>query len=331
MQRREFITLLGGAVASPGAWPRAARAQPGAMPRVGVLIPFAADDPETKARLAGFRQGFERLGWFEGRNVRIDYRFAPVGADLMLRPARELIALQPDVILVHGTLVAAALQQATRAVPIVFVAVSDPIGAGLIASLARPGGNLTGFLNFEATIVGKWLAMLQEIAPKTARALLLCDPKTTDSDYFFSGARAAAPALAIEAVRSDVESAADIEHAIASASQAPNSALVVLPNSVNTIHRDLINALAVRYRLPAVYALRVFAASGGLMSYGTDLPDTYRQAAAYISRILRGEKPVDLPVQAPTRYVTVLNLKTAKALGLTVPDLMLVRADEVIE
>jgi putative ABC transport system substrate-binding protein len=223
------------------------------------------------------------------------------------------------------------MQRETRTIPIVFVAVSDPIGPGFIASLARPGGNITGFLNFESSIVGKWIAMLKEIAPGLARSVVMADPKTPDSDYFLRGAEAAARSLAIELVRSDIETGADIERALESLARVPNRGLVVLPNSVNTLNRDLIIPLAARHRLPAVYALRVFVVAGGLMSYGTDLPDTYRLAASHVDRILRGDKPADLPVQAPVKYETVLNLKTAKALGLTVPTGLLVAADEVIE
>jgi putative ABC transport system substrate-binding protein len=328
MKRREFITLLGGAVA---AWPLAAGAQQGGpMRRIGSLAPLADDDPEMTVRLAGFRQGLERLGWSEGRNVRIDYRFAPDSAEYQAL-AKDLVALQPDVILAQGTGIAAALQRESRMIPIVFVTVSDPIGSGFVASLARPGGNLTGFLMYEASITGKWLAMLKEIAPSLARAALMANPKTTPYDYFLQAAEAAAPSLAIEVVPSRVETAADIERAIESFARVPNGGLVLPPDGTTGVHRDLIIALAARHRLPAVYTGREFVRAGGLMSYDTDRVDMYRQSASYVDRVLRGAKPADLPVQAPVKYETVLNLKTAKALGLDVPATVLVRADEVIE
>jgi putative ABC transport system substrate-binding protein len=331
MRRREFVTILGGAAA---AWPLAARAQQdGRVRRVGVLMPFPEADPEIQARLAAFRQGLERLGWSEGRNVRIDYRFAPASGalDQAQKLAKELIALQPDVILGDSAPMAAALQRESRAIPIVFAAVSDPIGSGFIASLARPGGNLTGTLNYEASITGKWLAMLKEIAPGLARATFMANPKDGPYDYFLRAAEAAAQSLAIELVPSRVETAADIERAIESFARVPNGGLFLPPDTTTAVHRDLIIALAARHRLPAVYAARFFVTAGGLMSYSTDRVEMYRQAASYVDRILRGAKPADLPVQAPVKYQTILNLKTAKALGLTVPDLMIVRADEVIE
>ncbi|MEX2035548.1 MAG: ABC transporter substrate-binding protein [Xanthobacteraceae bacterium] len=330
MRRREFIACLGGAAAM---WPLAARAQQGqGVRRIGVLVVNAEDNPETKARLAAFRQGLERLGWSEGRNVRIDTRFAPArSADQAQALAKELVALQPDVILAHSTAIAAALQRESRAIPIVFLSVSDPIGTGFIASLARPGGNLTGLMQYEASITGKWLAMLKEIAPRLARAALVANPKTSPYDYFLRAAEALAPSLAMEIVPSPIENAADIERAISSFARVPNSGLLLPPDSTTIVHRDLIISLATRYRLPAVYALRVFVAAGGLMSYGIDIIDVFRQAASYVDRILRGAKPADLPVQAPTKYETTLNLKTAKALGLDVPPTLIVRADEVIE
>ena len=331
MRRREFITLLGGAAASSASWPLAVRAQQAdRMRRIGVLMGLAENDPDSKARLTGFRQGLERLGWSEGRNVRIDYRFTQASVGQAQVPARELVALQPDVILGQGTPVVAALQRESRAIPIVFVNVSDPIGSGFVASLARPGGNLTGLLQYEASIAGKWLAMLKEIAPRLARAALVMNP-IGSYDYFRQSAEALAPSLAIELVPSPVETAADIERAIESFARVPNGGLLLPPDTTTSTHRDLIIALAARHRLPAVYSLRVFVAAGGLMSYGTDQVEMFRQAASYVDRILRGDKPADLPVQAPTKYETVLNLKTAKALGLTVPPGLLVAADEVIE
>jgi putative ABC transport system substrate-binding protein len=329
MKRREFILALGGAAV---ARPLAARAQQiDRMRRIGVLVGLAEDDPDSKARLAGFRQGLEKFGWSEGRNVRIDFRFAAGRADPFQVLAKELVALQPDVILAQGTSVTAALQRESRAIPIVFVTVSDPIGSGFVASLARPGGNLTGLLQYEASITGKWLAMLKEIAPRLVRAAFVTNPKSTAYDYFLRAAKAAAPSLKIELVPSPIGTAADIERAIESLARVPNGGLVLPPDSTTITHRDLIIALAARHRLPAVYSVRVFVAAGGLMSYGTDQVEMFRQAASYVDRILRGAKPVDLPVQAPTKYETVVNLKTAKALGLDVPPSLLVRADEVIE
>ena len=333
MKRRDFVTLLGGAAAAPSMlWPLAARAQQGGrMRRVGVLAGFAENDPEIALRLAAFRQVPERLGWSEGRTVRFDTRFAPGGSGLEQAFAKELVALQPDVIFAQGTAVVAAAQRETRAIPVVFSSVSDPIGLGFVASLARPGGNLTGLLMYEESITGKWLAMLKEITPGLTRAALVVNPKTSAYDYFLHAAQSLAPSLAIDLVPTHVESAADIERAIESFARLPNGGLVLPPDFTTTFHRDLIVALAARYRLPAVYAFRYFVAAGGLMSYGVDGVDQFRQAATYVDRILRGAKPADLPVQAPVKYETVLNLKTAKALGLTVPDIMIVRADEVIE
>jgi putative ABC transport system substrate-binding protein len=329
MKRREFMTLLGGAAS----WPLAVRAQqPSRMRRIGVFTSLATDDPLTKARLAALRQELERLGWSEGRNVHIDYRFGAGRSDRYPSLAKELVALQPDVILAHSTQIVTTMQRETRAIPIVFVEVSDPIGAGFIASLARPGGNLTGVLLYEAGIIGKWLAMLKEIAPRLIRVALMGNPKTTPFDYFRRAAEAAAPSLAAELVPTPVGNvAADIERAIESFASAPNGGLVVLPDPTTGGHRDLIVALAARHRLPTVYPFRLFVAAGGLMAYGTDPYDVQRLAASYLDRILRGAIPAELPVQAPTKYETILNLKTAKALDLEVPPSLLVRADEVIE
>jgi putative ABC transport system substrate-binding protein len=327
MTRREFITLLGGATA----WPLAARAQQSErMRRIGVLVALAEHDPDTKARLAEFRQGLDGLGWAEGRNVRIDYRFAAGRLDQFQMLAKEVVALRPDVILAQGTAVTAALQRESHAVPIVFVTVSDPIGSGFVASLARPGANLTGLLMYEGSITGKWLAMLKEVAPSMARAALLASASTA-YDYFVRAAAAAARSLGVELVSSPVGDAADIERAIESFARVPNGGLLLPPDSITIIHRDLVIALAARHRLPAVYPLRIFVTAGGLMSYETGQVDMFRHAASYVDRILRGANPADLPVQAPTNYRTTLNLKTAKALGLEVPPSLLVRADEVIE
>jgi putative ABC transport system substrate-binding protein len=320
MKRREFITLLG----SAAAWPLTAHAQQRErIRRVGVLVGLAENDPEIKARLAGFRQGLEKFGWSEGSNVRIDYRFAPAGAQVQSL-ARELVALQPDVILAQSTPATIAVQAESRTIPIVFAGLADPIGLGLVASLPRPGGNLTGLLLYEEGITGKWLAMLKEIAPNLTRAALVANPKTTSFDYFLRSAEALAPSLAIEIAPKPVENSADIQRAIDSFASEPNGTTTV-------VHRDLVIALAARYRLPAVYAIRVFVAADGLMYYGTDFVDLYRRAAAFVDRILRGANPADLPVQLPTKYETIVNLKTAKVLGLHVQPSLLVSADEVIE
>ena len=325
MRRRDFII---GIVGSAAAWPLATRAQqPDRMRRVGVLIAFAEDDPQSKARLGAFRQGLEKRGWSEGRDVRIDARFAPGGTQAQVL-AKELVALQPDVILAHSTPITAALQRESRTIPIVFAVVADPIGSGFIASLPRPGGNITGVMQYEASVTGKWLAMLRELAPGLVRAAFVANPKTaTFYDYYVRAGDAVAPSLGLEPVPILIENAADIE----SFAGAPNGGLVFLPDVTTAVHRDLFIALAARHRLPAVYWDRSLVAAGGLMSYGNDLVDAFRQAAAYVDRVLRGDKPADLPVQAATKFETTINLKTAKALGLTVPPGLLVAADEVIE
>jgi putative ABC transport system substrate-binding protein len=327
MRRRTFITLLSGAAT----WPMAAWAQQAdRVRRVGVLTGDTEHDPVNKARLAAFRQEIKRLGWSEGSNVRIDYRFAANNPDQYQALAKELVSLQPDVLLAYATPVAAAFQRESRTLPIVFVSVSDPVGSGLVTSLARPGGNLTGFLLYEEGITGKWLGMLKEIAPGLSRVALIANPKRSPYDYFVRSAKSVAPSLAIELVPSPIEHAADIERVIGSFARQPNGGLVVLPG-IPTDHRDLVIALAARHRIPAVYYSRLFVAAGGLMSYGTDLLDQSRQAASYVDRILRGANAADLPVQAPTKFETIINLKTAKALGLTIPPGLLVAADEVIE
>ena len=330
MRRRDFISFLGVAAT---AWPSRARAQKSERVRhIGVLMALPENDPDTKARLAGLQQGLETLGWFEGRNVRIDYRFAPAGANAQVL-AKELVALQPDVIVGNASPVTRALQKETRTIPIVFTGVADPIGLGFVASLAQPGGNITGSLLFEASITGKWLAMLRGIAPALSRAALVINPKTAVYyEFFLRAAQAAASSLAIELVFVPIESAtADIERTIEAFAQAPNGGLLLPPDTNTIVHRDFIIALAARYRLPAVYSDRLFVVAGGLMCYSTDRANQFRMAASYIDRILRGAKPADLPVQVPTKYETVINLKTAKALGLTVPPGLLVAADEVIE
>jgi putative ABC transport system substrate-binding protein len=329
IRRREFITLLGGVAA---AWPIAGRAQPSErIRRIGVLAALPEDDSEIQAQLAAFRQELDRLGWSQGRNAYIDSRFAHANVDQVQALAKELVALQPDVILAHTTPVVAALRRESRAVPIVFVYVSDPVASGFVASLSRPGGNTTGLLLYEASITGKWLAMLKEIAPRIARATLVGDPNTPTYDYFMRTAEAVAPSLAIELVPSPVQTTADIERAIESFARAPDGGLFLPPNNTTFLHRDRIIALAARHRLPAVYAFRICVTAGGLMSYGIDGIDIYRQAASYVDRILRGAKAADLPVQAPIKYETAINIKTAKVLGLDVPPTLLANADEVIE
>ena len=327
MRRREFIMLFGTAAA----WPLAGRAQQAErMRRVAILMGLAEDDPETKARLEKFRADIEKLGWSEGRNVHIEIRFAPAGANAQAL-AKQLIALQPDVILAHSAQVADVVQRETRTIPVVFVNVSDPIGAGFIASLARPGGNFTGVLHYEVGIVGKWLAMLKEIAPRVTRAAVVGDPKSPVFNYFVRAAETAGPSLAMEIVSAPVERAADIERSINSFAHIPNGGLIFPPDITTITHRDLIIAMAARHRLPAIYPFRLFVVKGGLMSYGTDQVTMFGQTASYIDRILRGANPADIPVQAPTKYETTLNLKTAKALDLAVPPGLIVAADEVIE
>ena len=323
MQRRKFITLLGGAAV----WPLSVRAkEPERIRRVGMLVGF--NDPDIKA----FQQELEKHGWSEGRNVHIDYRVAPAAAHVQTI-AKELVAMQPEVIFSLSRPATAALQKETRTIPIVFTYVIDPIGAGFIASLAHPGGNLTGIMAYEQYMVGKWLAMLKEIAPKTARVALVGNPKTAVYyDYLLHAAEVAAPSLGIEAIPSRIENdAADIERAIAAVASMPNNAIVVLPDSTTSVNKDLIITLAARNRLPAVYTFKYFVHAGGLMSYGIVAADHYRQAALYVDQILRGARPSDLPVQTPTKYETVLNRKTAVALGLTPPAGLIVAADEVIE
>jgi putative ABC transport system substrate-binding protein len=326
MNRRDFITLLGGAAA----WPVAARAQQRGVRRIGVLVSGPENDPVNQALAAAFRQALEKLGWSEGRNINLDMRFAP-DAGQFQPLAKELVALQPAVILAHSTPVVAAVKRESRTIPIVFTSVSDPIGSGFTASLPKPGGQITGFLLYEDGIVGKWLAMLKEIAPSLQRAAIIANPKNTPYDYFMRSAQAAAPRLGIELVASQIENTTAIERTISSFASTPNGGLVFLPDASVLANRDLVVALAGRYRLPAVYFYRPFVTAGGLMSYDIDRVEQFSQAAGYVDRILKGEKPADLPVQAPTKYETVLNLKTAKALGFTVPDTLLVRADEVIE
>jgi putative tryptophan/tyrosine transport system substrate-binding protein len=326
MKRREFIMLLGGVAASP----LAARAQQERMRRVGVLTYWTADDAEGQARLAAFAQALKQLGWSEGRNLGIDTRWAT--ANDIHRHAAELVALAPDVLVAAtGTATVAALRQATRTVPIVFVTVIDPVGAGFVATLARPGGNATGFTNYEYGMSGKWLELLKEIAPRVTRAAVLRDPAVASGIGQFGAVQAVAPSLGVELSPVDVRDADEIERAVTQFARGSNGGLIVTGSAAAIVHRELIAMLAARHRLPAVYPARFSVTAGGLISYGPDLLDQFRRAAGYVDRILKGEKPADLPVQAPTKYELVVNLKTAKALGLDIPTSVLARADEVIE
>jgi len=329
VKRRTFITLLGGAVA---AWPLAARAQQrGGMRRVGVLMHLAADDPEGQSRLAAFLQGLQEAGWAVGRNVNIDVRWAAGEADRFRKYAMELVALAPDVILTSAPPSIRAMQQATRTVPIVFVLVPDAVGTGIVDSLSRPGGNTTGFMSYEYTLSGKWLELLKEIAPGVTRAAVIRDAALSVGPAQFGVIQAVAPSLRVEVNPVNTRDAGEIERAIAAFAGSPNGGLIVTASASAIAHRDLIVTLAARHKLPAVYHRRVYLTNGGLMSYGPDFTDQFRRAAGYVDRILKGEKPADLPVQSPTKYELVINLKTTKALGLDVPATLLARADEVIE
>ncbi len=330
MRRREFITLFGVAAL---AGPRAARAQQAdRVRRVGVLMSRAAGDPEEQARFAAFLQGLQKLGWTDGRNVRIDYRWAAADADRSRTYAAELVALAPDVIVASGSTGVAGLLQTTRTVPIVFVNVIDPVGAGYVARLARPGGNATGFTAFEYSLSGKWLELLKEIAPNLTRIAILRDPALAAGIGQFAAIQAMAPSsLGVELSPIDVRDGGEIERDVATFARELNGGLIVTGSSSAAGHRELIVMLAARHRLPAVYPFRYFVTSGGLISYGPDPIDVFRRAAGYVDRILKGEKAADLPVQAPTTYELAINLKTAKALGLTLPPSLLARADEVIE
>ena len=329
MQRREFITLLGGAVAG---WPLAVRAQqPEQVRRIGVLTGIAGNDAEIKVRIAAFSQELQRLGWTEGRNVRTDIRGGAGNTAATRKYAAELVALASDVILAIGNVTLAPLLEATRTVPVVFTVVIDPVGAGFVDSLSRPGGNVTGFMMFEYSFVAKWLELLKEIAPSVTRAAVLRDPTIPAGIGQFAVIQSVAPSLGIEVNAINVHDPGEIERAITAFARTGNGGLIVTANPGTVIHRDLIITLAARHKLPAVYNGRQFVADGGLISYGPNLVDQTRQAAVYVDRILKGEKPSNLPVQAPTRYELVINLRTAKALGLTIPPAVLARADEVIE
>ena len=329
MRRREFLSLVGGTVV---VWPLTARAQqPERMRRIGALIAFAENDPEQRARNTAFLNRLEELGWKDGRNLRIDYRFSEGDPERMRAHARELVALSPDLILVQTNPALTALLQTTSTVPCVFVQVSDPVDSGFVKSLAHPGGNLTGFTNFEPEMGGKWLQVLKENAPDIVRAVVLLHADLPVHSAYLRAAETAGRQFGTAVIAAEVRNVADIERAVTALSAEPRSSLIVLPSPVHIVHRDQIIALAARHRLPSIYPLRLFANAGGLMSYGIDQIDQWLRAASYVDRILKGAKPADLPVQQPTKYQLVINLKTAKALGLTIPPSVLARADEVIE
>ena len=329
LKRREFITLVGGTAAT---WSCAARAQePGKIRRIGVLIALAQSDPEAKAWVSGFLQGLNKRGWSEDRNLQVEYRFAPSTGQAQAL-AKELLSLRPEVIFAMPTPAVAALRRETHEIPIVFAALADPIGSGFIASLPRPGGNMTGVMQYEPSVTGKWLSMLRDIAPRLARVAFVINPKTAPfHNYYQRAAEPLSQSLGIELVPTFIETPTEINRAIELFARVPNGGLLVPPDITTFAHRDLIIALAAQHSLPAVYSFRLVVLAGGLMSYGLDVVDACRQAAFYVDRILRGDKPADLPVQAATKFETALNLKTAKALGLTVPAYLLVAADDVIE
>jgi putative tryptophan/tyrosine transport system substrate-binding protein len=328
VRRREFITLVGGSAA---AWPLVARAQQGErMRRIGVLLPAAADDAVYQTRMAAFLGRLQQLGWVDGANVRIDTRWAAGDADLR-KYAGELIALGPDVVMAFTSAAVPPLQQLTRAIPIVFAIVADPVGAGFVESLARPSGNVTGFTVFEYALGAKWLELLKEIAPRTARVAVLRDLTIAAGPAEYGAIQTVAPSLGVELRPIDMRNADEIERAITVFAASSNGGLIITGSTAATVHRELIIALAARHRLPAVYYARYYVTGGGLISYGPDFLDQCQRAAGYVDRILKGDKPADLPVQAPTKYELVINLKTAKALDLTIPQSLLARADEVIE
>jgi len=329
MRRREFITLLAGATAS---WPLVARAQqPERVRRIGVLMGLAASDPDASGWISAFEQVLQKSGWSEGRNIKIEYRWGTGDARIIRAYAAELIGLAPEVIVTRGSTASRTMQQETKSIPILFVAVSDPVGSGFVASLAHPGGNITGFANHEDTMAAKWLELLKEIAPEITRVAVVHDPGNPPAPVFLRAIDAAASSLAVELTRAGVHDAAGIEQAIEMAAREPNSGLIALTDVVTNVHRELIIRLAAQYRLPAVYTFRYWATSGGLASYGADVLDQWRGAASYVDRILKGEKPAQLPVVQPTKFELVINLKTAKALALTIPPGVLALADEVLE
>ena len=331
MRRRDFFKVIAGSTA---AWPLAARAQQAdRMRRIGVLMAHPENDPEFQAYVAAFREGLQKLGWTEGHNIRIDFRWGALDdAQARQRSAKELVALQPDLILTQNTPPTASMLQQTRTIPIIFVIVADPVGSGFVKSLARPGGNATGFTIMEPTTTGKWLALLKEIAPRVNRAAFLFNPATTPyAEIYVNPFKAAAASLGLEAVLALVHDSAELDTVIAAQAREPNGGLIVMPDGFLNVHRTEVIELAARYHLPAVYPWRFFAEQGGLLSYGSEQRDLFRLAATYVDRILKGEKPSQLPVQAPVEYELVINLKTAKALGLTVPHALLTSADKVIE
>ena len=329
MRRRDFIKVIAGSAA---AWPLAAHAQqPEQMRRIGVLMGPSANDPEAQARIAALLQGLQQLGWAVGRNVRVDIRWAAGNAEDSRRYAAELVALASDVIVANGSMSMVPLLQATRSVPIVFVVVPDPVGAGNVDSLARPGGNATGFMSFEYGMGAKWLELLKQVQPSVTRVAVIRDPAITAGAGQFGAVQSVGPSVGVEVSPISARDAPEIERAIAAFARSSNGGLVVTQSALTTVHRDLIVTLAARHKLPAVYYERHFVTAGGLISYGPDFIDQHRQAATYVDRILKGEKPADLPVQAPTKFELVINLKTAKTLGLTVPPSLISRADEVIE
>jgi putative ABC transport system substrate-binding protein len=327
MRRREFLVLVG----SAAAWPLVARAENDKMRHVGVLFNLSADDEEAQHYLAAFAQELQRLGWTIESNVQINYRWGAGDAEKYRKYATELAGLSPDVLVASNTSTVRALQRAARTVPIVFASAVDPVGGGLVASLARPGGNITGFSAFEFGLSGKWLELLREMAPGVSRVAVLLDPTTTGGSGQFGALRAAAPASGLDVVPVDIHDPAEIERSLAAFARKPNGGMIVVSGALANVHRHVIVKLAAANRLPAVYPLRLFAAAGGLMSYGNDRLEPWRGAAGYVDRILKGEKPSDLPVQAPTKFELVINLKTAKALDLNVPRSLLARADQVIE
>jgi putative ABC transport system substrate-binding protein len=330
LRRRDLIALIGGAAA----WPMAARAQQGErMRRIGVLMPLAADDPIGQARITALREGLEKLGWTEGRNIRIDIRWTTTGdVESMRRFAKELVALQPDLIVTQSTPITASMLQETRTIPIVFALVADPIGSGFVASFPQPGGNVTGFVTIEPTMSGKWLELLKEIAPRATRVAFLFNPTTaTYFEYWLNPFKAAAVSFAVEPIAAPVRDRSELESVIAEQARASNGGLIVMPDTFTDAHRVEITSLAARYRLPAIYPYRQFTTVGGLLSYGDDLIDNFRRAPTYVDRILKGAKPSELPVQAPVKFELVINLKTAKTIGLDIPATILGHADEVIE
>jgi len=328
MRRREFITLFG----SAAAWPVVARGQqPDPMRRIGVLTAYAESDPEAQAWMVAFREELQKLGWVDGRNIRIDYRWAVSDVD-MQRFAKEVVALQPDLILSNNTPTTAALLQQTRTIPIIFANVTDPIGSGFVASFPRPGGNATGFILMEPTMAGKWLELLKEVAPRVTRVAILFNPATAPyAQYYLDPFKAAATSFGVEAIAAPVHDTSELESAITALARDPDGGLIVMPDGFLAVHRAEITSLATRYSLPAVYPRRFWAELGGLLSYGNDFTDNFRRAAIFADRVLKGEKPSELPVQAPAKFELVINLKTAKSLGLDVPILLQQRADEVIE